>query len=376
MSIVISPILKTISLFSIALLLLAGCSRFKTPSAKVRQEVDSLLNLAQDYSALINTENSLQYAFKALESAQSSNFRKGIAESYFYISQALFDTGNYDEAIHYVILGEEYADGDPKLISEFIRIRARIYSYLGLQEKAKDEYLKGIIYTKQINQPLHRDYFTALAYENLSHLYTMIDHPDSALIYTQKEIAILASMDESIVHTALINAYTNLGIFQVYQNEIDSANYFFNRSTELADKYNYPYYYRTYSRKGDMFLSINHTDSALYYYYKALANLDELGLKAAYPSNYERLSNILLLLNDTATAQEFENKKFLIEKELEKNKLEAAKNMITLLLNQEKELQHEQNKRYFISGVAIIILLSILVFIWLFSKRYKINDEL
>mgnify|MGYP002345628095 FL=1 len=374
MSIVISPIMKTISLFSLAFLLLASCSKHKTPSVKIRYEVDSLLDLAQDYSASLDVESSLQYAFKALELAQSSNFRKGIAESYFYISQALFDTGNHDKSMQYITLGEGYADRNPQLKSEFISIRARIYSYLGLQEKAKDEFLKSLTYTKQISQQLHRDYFTALAYENLSHLYMIIDCLDSALLYTHKEIEILTSMDDSIAHTALINAYTDLGTFKVYENKIDSAHHFYNKAIELARKYNYPYYQRIYFHKGDMFLSINNTDSALYYYYKALANLDELGLKAAYPSNYERLSKTLLLLNDTATALEFENKKFLIEKELDKNKLEAAKNMITLLINQEKELKTEQNKRYFISGVAIIILLSILVFIWLFSKRYKVKS--
>ncbi len=371
MSIVITPILKTISLFSIVLLLLGGCSRFKTSPVKVRQEVDSLLDLAQDYSALIDTENSLRFAFKALESAQSSNFRKGIAESYFYISQALFDTGNYDKAMHYAILGEENTDGDPKLISEFIRIRARIYSYVGLQEKAKDEYLKGLTYTKQINQPLHRDYFTALAYENLAHLYTIIDCPDSTRLYTQKEIEILTSMDESIVYTLLINAYTNLGTFKADESEIDSAHNFFNRSIELADKYNYPYYHRTYSRKGDMFFSMNNTDSALYYYYKALDSLDELGLKAAYPSIYERLSKTLLLLNDTIAAKEFDKKKFLIEKELDENKLGVAKNMINLLINNEKKLNNEQNKKFYMDRAAIILLLSTIVSMLVFSRRYK-----
>lgn len=218
MSVLLFLIMKVITLFSLVFLLFTGCSKFKTPSTKIRQEVDSLLDLAHSHHLLIDTEKSLKYSFEALEMAQSENFRMGIAESYFYIAQALFDTGNYDKSIQYVIQGEEYADGDPKLTSEFIRIRGRIYSYLELQDKAKNEFLKGLTYTRQISQKVQREYFTALAYENLSHLYTILEKPDSALLYTQKEIEVLASMDESLVYSILINAYVSFPILVPFKS--------------------------------------------------------------------------------------------------------------------------------------------------------------
>jgi DNA-binding CsgD family transcriptional regulator len=365
--------MKGILLLTMSLLLIAGCSMSQKPSLAEIEEIDSLLDLAYDYNSSIDPNNSLKYSLEALAAAQSSGYSKGIAESCFYISLALHDTGNYFKSMEYISYGEKYVHGDPKLKSEFMRIKARIYSYLGLQEKAKEEFLNGLAYVKKIKQREQQQFLTALAYENLAHLYRIIERPDSSLFYTQKKIALLNVMEESRIYTILVNAYTSMARFKADDEQYDSARIYFDKALAVAGKYNYPYLSRTYTYKGDIFLQTNNVDSALYYYDKALDNLGETGLKAEYPLLYEKISDIYLSLNDTITARQYEKKNLIVEKELDNEKLNTAQNILSTLISKEKEIKQAQRKKSLLLGTVMILLLTAIIFILFFMRQKKIN---
>ncbi|WP_294080278.1 tetratricopeptide repeat protein [Proteiniphilum sp. UBA5384] len=372
--------MKGITLLTILLLLIDGCSQRRGySSATERQKTDSLIALANNDNFLIDTEHSLRHSLEALELAQSSGYRKGIAESCFYISLALYNIGNYDKSIEYVELGEKYVDGDPKLTSEFIRVKARIYSYLGLQEKAKAEFLKGLSCIQKIKQPEQRQFLTALAYENLGHLYAITEKSDSAFYYIQKKIALLDSMDEARVYTIRINAYTSMGKFHTYEMNYDSAAVYFDRSIAMADKYDYRYRSRAYMSKGDMYLKINNADSAMYYYRLTLDNLAETGLKAEYSLLYEKMADTYLLLGDTTAARQYKSMELEVEKELNDEKLKTAKIILDTLSNKEKELKQAHRKEFYFLGTVILLLLALIVSIYLFIRqkitKYKEKEQ-
>lgn len=369
--------MKGIPLFTIALFLIASYPKPKNPSAGNRQEVDSLLDLSYECRSSLDTENSLSYSLEALELAQSAGYRKGIAESCFFIAQALFDTEKYNTAVEYIVRGEKYVDGDAKLKSEFIRVKARIYSNLGLYDKAKKEFLHGLSYVKRIKQQEQRQFLEALAYENLAHLYRITDRPDSSFYYIQKKIGILDTMDESFVYTILINTYTSIGKLHADEMRCDSADAYFVKAIALADKYNFRYRSWIYTCQGDMYLNTENPDSALHYYSMALENLGETGLKAEYPALYEKVANIYLSLNDTITARKYKNAREVIEKEFNDEKLKASNNILNILINREIKFKLTQRKvsRILIAVIALLWIVIMFTFFFIKHKKAKYWQE-
>lgn len=362
--------MKELLLF-VVLLFIAGCSAPKEPAAAEIREVDSLLELSNQHNRTIDPETSLRYSLEALEPAKSVDYRRGMARAYCLIGNALYNTGNYDKSMEYISLGEEYADGDVQMLSEFIRVRARIYAYLGLHEKAKSEFLKGLSYIKQIKKHDDRKFLTALAYENLGHLYAMTNHPDSSLLYIQKNMEMLNTMDEAFVYSILINSFTTIGEFYTKEQKYDSAGIYFDKSIQLADKYDYPYLSRTSTYQGEMYVQKNEIDSALCYYFKALDNLEKTGLKGEYPGLYGKISNAYSSLGDATAAREYENKKLLLEGQLNEEKLKSAKKVLTLLTNVEKQRERKRAKLFVILGVSISFLLAAIASVWFLAKQNK-----
>ncbi|SFK45721.1 LuxR C-terminal-related transcriptional regulator [Proteiniphilum acetatigenes] len=363
--------MKGVILFAATLLAIAGCSSPKDPPATEVRKVDSLLELSYQSNRAINPEASLRYALEALDPAKSVGYRKGIARVYYLISNALYNTGSYNKSLEYILLGEEYADGDAQILSDFIRIRARIYTYMGLYESAKKEFLKGLSYIKEIKQRERREFLTALTYENLSHFYAVTDRPDSSLLYVQKNMKILNELDEDFVYTSLINSFTTIGKFYVAEQKYDSAGIYFDKAIQLAEKYTFSYHSRTWAYRGDMHFQKNEVDSALYYYFKALDNLEETGLKGEYKELYGKISNAYSSQGDTTAAHEYENKKLLIEGQLNEEKLKSTQKVLTLLTNEEKT---QMQKRYFIIlRVIIPLFLLLIIFTWWFVRQYKVK---
>ncbi|WP_352423152.1 hypothetical protein [Proteiniphilum sp.] len=363
--------MKGISLFTMTLLLIVGCTKSKGSSDATL--VDSLLDLSYECRLVPDLEKSLSYSLEALALAQSAGYRKGIAESCFFIAQALSDTGNYSTAVEYIVRGEKYVDGDAKLKSEFIRVKARIYSNLELYDKAKKEFLHGLSYVKRIKQQKQRQFLEALAYENLAHLYRITDRPDSSFYYIQKKIGILDTMDESFVYTILINTYTSIGKLHADKMRCDSADAYFVKAIALADKYNFRYRSWIYTCQGDMYLNTENPDSALHYYSMALENLGETGLKAEYPALYEKVANIYLSLNDTITARKYKNAREVIEKEFNDEKLKASNNILNILINREIKFKLTQRKVSRILVAVIALLWTIIMLIFFFIRHKRAN---
>lgn len=366
--------MKRVILLAVILLALIGCSSPKGPSAAEVSKVDSLLELSSQSNLAIDPNASLQYALEALEPAKSAGYRYGIARVYYLISNALHNMGNYNKSMEYTLLSEEYVDGDAQILSDLARIRARIYANMGLYENAEKEFLKGLFYIKQIEQDQRRRFLTALAYENLSHLYDLTDRPDSARLYLQKNMEILSVLDESIAYSSLINSLTSTGRQHSLTQDYDSATIYFEKSMQLAEKHDYPYHSRTYRYIGDMYFRKNEVDSALCNYLKALDNLEQTGLKVEYPDLYEKVSKAYSSLGDSITAREYENKRLLILNQLNEEKIKSTQKVLSLLTHEERALVRQ---RYFtILGVLIPLLLVIIVFIWWLFKQSKAKYSL
>lgn len=362
--------MKGILSYTVIYMLFSYCSipERSLPRHEVNN-VDKLIELASQCNKIIDTEGSLRYALEALEKAESVGYRKGMAHAFYYIGNAFFNTAEYEKSLHYITESEKYANNDPILLANIIRIRARIYSYLDLNEKAEKEFRRGLDYIHQIEKRDDREYLTALTYENLCHLYAITNQSDSSYYYLNMNMKVLSKMDESLAYPSLVNALATKGRYLASEEKYDSARIFFDQSIAIAKKYDYAYLSRTFMLKGEMYMQMGEIESAIKYYMLALDNLKKTGLDAEYPVIYDKMSKVYLATGDTVKASFYVNKSELADARLSKERIKSAKIVLEILTKEERRKEREALSITLIKVGIILLISSPIVLVKIRRKR-------
>lgn len=311
------------------------------------QEIDSLLDLSYQATIDVDVESSLQTALEALSRSEQIDYSAGISKASFFIGQALYNYGNYEKSLEYLSLSEKekFTQSHPQQLSEISRIRGRIFSILGLNRAAINEFKKGLTNINRIEKRKNREYLTSLAYENLGVVYKALEMPDSMLYYIEKDKQLLLTMDESFVFRNWINLYSALGEYYSEQAKYDSAAYSFRRSLELCEKYNFPYTSNTYFYWGNNEMKQGNMDSALHYYFKALENVNQTQLKNELPPLYEKIAAAFSVKGIADSVKYYHDKAMAVENELAREKSNASQPVLDIILKDETEKKSQRTRR-------------------------------
>ena len=336
---------------------------------------DSLLELSYQGYAQMDLNSSLTYAQKVLSLSKEIDYSKGKAKGNFYIAQVLGSLGEYEKTIEYLQLAEDepYVANDLILISEICRVKGRTYGSLQLYDLSVREFQKGLRYINRIKTPFERQYLTSLAYENLSHIYSLQNITDSVLHYLNKNEQLLNSMEEKQVFRSLINLYAQLGRAHASRKEYDLATECFAEALKLSEVNNYPYTSCVYLQWGNMMNKQGLPDSAIVKYRAGLNNLKQTKLRSELPDIYAALRDIYILKGNSDSALVYQQKKTAIESELAEVNHRALDKAVQILLKEEKGNQTFQLNRARSTALAIIALIGLLAFgVWLhWRKRYQ-----
>ena len=85
---------------------------------------------------------------------------------------------------------------------------------------------KGIHLIHRAKESNETDYLLSMAYENLSHVYGMLNESDSSIHYMELNRELLESLDEKVVYRNLINLHGQHGREFTKRKEYDSAAYY------------------------------------------------------------------------------------------------------------------------------------------------------
>lgn len=248
------------------------------------KEVDSLLELSREYKFKVDIESAIEVAYLALNKSIEIDYSHGKAAAYLNIAQTLFHLNEYDKSLEYLSITEKepISKNNIYTLFEISRIRGQIFTYLKLEKQAIREFQKCITIANQIESESEKGYGQSMSYENLSVVYKRLDMPDSAYYYLNKNKDLLESVDEAGAYYSLVNLYAGLGNWYAENEEYDLADDYLNKSLSIAEKYQYPYLSQAYRYIGEMEMSRNNHESALFNYNKALENLEVTKIRGEY----------------------------------------------------------------------------------------------
>jgi len=279
----------------------------------------TLFSIGESYDLLNKPAEALKYKMNALNicdhrhdksSYEYGLFNKGIGSTFR-------DLGQYDEAIFHLNLALDiYRNkfGDISIPS------ATVYNSLGLLQEGKEDFnraleykLKAMAIFEAILPPSH--YNLAISYNNVGNTYTSLKKNTEAIYYFKlaekifeknfeanrftlghlyNNLSILflnqLKIDEafSTVYQAMdifkennmfleyVNALNNLGNIFVVNSDFDSAITTFNKCEILYSNLgiNNLYKWDIYNSLGECYLSLNKLDSAVYFFSKSVAGIN------------------------------------------------------------------------------------------------------
>lgn len=322
--------------------------------AQKTQEIDSLLSLSYQGVVSVDAEASLDYALQALSASEQIGFSEGKSKACFYVGQALFNLGSYENALHYLSLSEkeDYSEQSPLLLSEISRVRGRILGSMELHAEAISEFKNGLVHIQHVEGKQNQQYLTSLAYDNLTNMYKISGQTDSVLVYILKNAALLRTMDESLMFRSWVNLYTNWGENYASHEKYDSAIFYFNESLRMAEKYDYPYTSMVYRCWGDAEFKRQNNDASMMYYRKALHGLKNTKLKNELATVYKKIEQVYSEQSIADSANWYREKAVLLENEILTDKNAALELAFHQIL--EREIKEKEVKRKWLVTILIL----------------------
>lgn len=344
----------------------------------ITKEVDSLIQLSNQYKSEVQIEFAVEVAFRALEKSLEINYSRGVALSYLNIAQAYFYLGKYENSLEYLSLSEDelYSTDNLIILFEISRIRGQIFTYMKLENQSIGEFQKCITIANKIESKEERNHGLSLSYENLSTVYSNFEKPDSVYYYMYKNKLLLESMNEEYIYRNLVNLYTSFGGWYSNEGEYNLADVSFNKALDLANKYNYQYQSRTLMFIGDFQDKKGNQDSAFYYYHKALENLEITKIKGEFSLIYNKLSNLHESIGEADLARIYKDKEILIDTELAAEKQKSTAGVLEVLIKEERIIQEKQrNKVLLFVFISFVLIITFTVLFWKSTRRKYLESK-
>lgn len=343
-------------------------------SSKTKLEIDSLLNLSKEGLFKIDLVSTLNHSQIALQKSKKNNYSEGKARAGYYLANALFETGNYKNALQYLSnsLEEDFTKNTPQLVTDIYRVKGRAYANMGFEDVAISEFKNALIAAEQIQIIENRKYTQSLLYENLINLFQKKGLIDSVRYYLNQNKLTLKGLKEDFIFRNLSNYHNSMAEYFISTEKYDSAISSLSKSISISKKYANPYNSETYKIWGNIKLAEKQTDSALHYYFKSIQNINETGLENELPPIYESIASIYKSKGDSTLAKNYRLKCLEIRQRFTDEKKEA--NEIALKIILEEKSDQIKKKSY---KLAIILAVAFFIFIILiilyFRRKQKKN---
>jgi tetratricopeptide (TPR) repeat protein len=275
----------------------------KTDTTKVKIGV----LISQAYIEIGAYDSALYYAEAAIALSEKIGYKSGIISTYFQKGVYFEAIDNHIKAIELFNIASKKAQSD----GNFVKL-AQCYNNIGNNYMNMAQYDKSIEYfnlSLKIREQLKDDKGIARVYNNIGNVYLSQSNYKIALDYFLKSMVIKEKLN---VKPELINAYHNMGAVYLEMRDYDKSINYFRKSLNISNESKNAtkagnaatalatvkqimlqydsafYFYRIadrlyavnnnktqldlfYRNYGDLYLSTNKPDSAIFYFNKALS---------------------------------------------------------------------------------------------------------
>lgn len=343
----------------------------------VYADIDQLLDSCYQRLSKVNLKKAEEFAQNAYNESKDTRYSKGISRALLYQSQIYFSQGKFKEALKCLIEleNEAYFKKDIAIQADCARMKGRVYSSMELFDHGAKEFRKSLAYSLQIPEKSQRVKLTALGYESLIYFYTIRKKDDSVYYYLRKNMDFARKQDEAIIFNNLVNLNTAFGMYYSREKKNDSAAYYFKKSEEVATKHHFPYLSYNYRMWGMMELDRKNYGKAIQLLNKAVANIEESGIRSELPPLYTALSEAYKATGNLAKALEYKTKANDIEQGITTEKLRSSEYAVKQMVNDEVSDYKEKFGRFFMISFVSVLVIALALYFY-FSKRNKKNKKI
>ncbi len=317
-------------------------------------ESDSIINLALDYF----DKNDQDIPKKAL--------------AYYYAGRVNSELHRNVIASNYYLEAVKLAEkmDDKNLLSLIYSNLGYTFLYQDLPEQGLNALKSAYHYSNELNDSIEICY----ALRDLGRAYDKIEKPDSAIYYHCKGIEIARKINNEQVLSSLLN---EIAITFKKEKKFDFALQSILESKAIREKYNFWDNSQVYLTLGDTYSFIRKLDSAYHYLNKALIT-DNIYTKAdaykvlyhidKYQKNYQKAiehNDHYLFLSDSIAKITHRKEMAEIQAQYDQEKL----------INENNQLILEKRKIQNGSLLALVIILTMIVFIIYFYQKKLLHKE-
>jgi serine phosphatase RsbU (regulator of sigma subunit)/Tfp pilus assembly protein PilF len=363
----------------------------KTDTAKIRLLNDIALTFEKE-----NASRKVSYAREALQLAQKTGDKRGMANSYRILGDHYNDHSDFPEALKYYFMELKIReDLNDKKNQRILHNRIGIvYSY----QKKNYEALKQFQIVAKFAEELGDKRTLASTYNNLGVVNKNLGKYKEATEYYEKSLAIFKELGfkEGIAAT-----YSNIGIAKVQMGDTEGAMEYYLVAKKLFEELNDDRGLGgAYVNIGELYLTLGDLDLAEQQFNKAMVYSDKSGFRVnkrdAYDGlykTYERKKDYknaytyyraFTALRDSIVNEEGNKRIQDIEKRYETEKQEKQieilkqKEEISKLSIEKQKEQLEKNRigMWAIAGGGVLILILLIVLYNRYQLKQRANREL
>lgn len=364
--------------FFIAFLFFSRLSFSVIPNEQKIHTIDSILLLSQKASFDVDIQGAISYGMIALSESNSIGYEKGKISAYNFIGQAMFNSGNYKEALHYLSMAERVKTkmNFPLSLTQIYKTQGQIYFMLGMTEYSLEKLHKSLSTAQKIIDDNNRNFVTGQLYEVISDIHKQLGNTDSVNVYIHKNLQLIELMNPDVAYPVKINLLTFIASHYIDEGAFDNVCPLIYEADELIKKYDYPYISNTLRVKGDMFCYQNMQDSALVYYKSAEENIISTDLRQELPILYMSISRVYDKMGKVDSSRLYREMSLVAERDVMSQTLSASSIALETLLREERVTANKRgNKLYIITVVVIVLLGGGLLLLILSRKKHPLSKE-
>ncbi len=364
----------------------------------------------------INPEKSKEYSSEALKSSEKLNYTKGIG--YAYVNMGLYfrQKGEFEQAFEslskaleileptseieargnaYITLGLINAQQGNFAKSHQNHLKAlKLYENANNKEKIavclanigstylfQEEYTLALQYyfkSLPVSQSVNDQWREANCYGNIAWAYSRKGNYDTALIYFDKYLVLAKEIKQPTGRVLIVIGETYLEKKE-YPQALEVLRESFASLEKSKNKY---YVAEVCNALGKTYLGLNRSDSALFFYKKALFYAQAVGAKALVSKSYEGVSKVYQKQNKIDSAYKYLDLFIQLKDSVYKEETLRKMNFAQFTHDLEKKqteitILQEQNSKEVIARNLIIVVVVLLLSgtVLLFINRNKIKKK-
>lgn len=366
--------------FKISLFLFIFCSilTFAQDGNFKNREVDELIGRTDQLQIEGKSEEVLASSKKIINLSEKLNYEKGLSYGYYYLGTYFYDNAKFKESIGYAKKAQQYDDylkQDKTQSSKISSLLGGNYLLLELYSLSSKNYQKtlAILQSKPKKSPI--DSLTeSAAYSNLSYIYENINRLDSMYYYLNRENRILKKVKFKDAYVQNGCSCLGFGNYHLKRNEIDSANYYYEKSLTFFKDKKHPCKIESLMGMGNLNTKEKDYDKALGFYNKALDSFEENNFPDILSELYKKISELYISQGNAEKGKHFQDLYLKTHAELDARKKQERDFVLNEVMKEEKrqhEIEVRDSQKFTLLIASLLILITAFIIYLLKKSKHK-----